>query len=100
MAGRASAAECGAMVIPAAVLAAVSAISGHIVCVEGCGAIPVRVGEHGPELHHAYAGCVCATHPDGPEATALAEYTLDVLARFVVVGDYGEDLPRNRWAVT
>lgn len=88
------------MSVPPAVLAAVSAISGHVVCVESCGAIPVRVGEHGVELHHPYAGCVCATHPDGPEGTALAEFVLDVLARYIAVGDYGEELPRNRWAVT
>lgn len=86
--------------VPPAVRVAASAISGHIVCVEECGAIPVRVGEHGLELHHPYAGCVCATRPDGPEATALAEFVLDVLALFVIVGDYGEDLPRHLWAVT
>lgn len=85
--------------IPRAVLAAINAVSGRIVCVERCGAIPVCVGEHGPELHHPYADCVCATRPDGPEALALAEYALNELARHVVVADYGEPLPVNRWSV-
>lgn len=85
--------------IPAAVYTAIRAVSGRIVCVERCGAIPVCAGEAGPELHHPFADCPCATRPDGPEAQALAEYTLGELARHVVVGDYGEDLPRNRWAV-
>lgn len=87
------------MVIPAAVLAAIQAVSGRIVCVEECGAIPVCAGENGPELHHPIANCICATDPEGWEAWALAEFALDELARYIIVGDYGEDLPRNRWAV-
>ena len=63
--------------IPAAVLAAIRAVSGRIVCVEECGAIPLCCGEYGPELHHPYAGCICATRPEGPEATALALSSAD-----------------------
>ena len=88
---------------PSSVLAAIQAVSGRIVCVEApCGAIVVTPGagtDDPPELHHPYAGCVCVTRPDGPEANALAEYALEEMARYIIVGDYGEDLPRNRWAV-
>ena len=89
------------MNVPPAVRAAAGAVC--IVCTkcwESSGdVIEVRVGDHGLELHHRDANCRCVTRADGPEACDLAEYVLSELAQLVFVADYGEPLPRQRWAV-
>jgi hypothetical protein len=84
---------------PPGVLAAIALVSGRIVCVERCGAIPVRydAGRDLPTNCHPYADCPNHLHPDSPAAVALSEYTFERLADLVAMADYGEPAPLNVW---
>jgi hypothetical protein len=79
---------------PEAVLAAIAAVSGTVVCVEGCGAVEVTYDAARDRWAVTHPEpCECRRHPDGPAARALAEQVLDALSLHVVIAAYGEPLP-------
>jgi hypothetical protein len=76
------------------VLAAIEAVSGHVVCL-CCGAVEVTYSPERdrPVIVHPYPSCWCVASPHGPSATALAEHVLDEMAAYVSLAEYGEPLP-------
>ena len=84
------------MSAPAAVLAAIEAVSGTVACLECWATVTVT--------YDAVLDCPVIRHPVrhafGPAAAALADLVTDLMAGRVLIAAYGEPEPLHVWAAT
>lgn len=83
---------------PAGWLSAIEQVNERVLCLSDCYStvsVSYVAASDLVLIRHPDRACEAVRHPDGAEATALAEFVIEELSRYVAMADYGEPLPVN-----